>query len=275
MLNSKSPGRGRFAPSKFFLGLAILASSLQSAYAAQSESTVNLNYRYTLTDLAPLDNVAPSLTLFSSFRYTYYMTNYQYHEQSDDNNFSPLSSNLTLGADLVASSITGAPYAGGETLSAHSFSTTADGYGEYEDAYHESGAGRSFQGMLSANTAITFDFDFSLDATGLSPADTDTGARLDFRAYHGDTWPRTPDFLLFNYAERFSGDGTRNVSGSYTFENRNSSAELIGSETVMTAWSVAPNVDPSPIPEPAAYVMFATGLALLGARKRRRTNQIG
>ncbi len=278
MFNSKSLKRGGFASLKLFLGLAILGSSMQSAHAGQSESMVTLNYRYTLTDLAPLDNIAPSLTLFSNIRYIFAEASFNspFYEY-DENTISPLSKSATLGADLMSASITGSPHAGEETLSIHTLSTTADGDEEFGDNYHEAGAGRIFEGMLSANTAITFHFDYALSATGPSDPYNFAGARLDFKAWHGDTVPRPSDYLIFNYYDQsVDAGGKRNLSGSHTFENRNSIAELVGADTSLRAWSVTPPyADPSPIPEPAAYLLFATGLALLASRKRRRTSRIG
>ena len=276
---SRLPGHGGIAPLKIFLGLAVLASSFQTACAAQIESTVFLNYRYTLTDLAPLDNIAPSLTLTKSARYIYAQTSndccsdYPYVED-DENSFSPLSRSATVGADKVASSITGSAEAGAESLSARTFTTTADDNGIYEDTRHEAGAGREFYGMLSANTAITVYFDFALSSTSTSHPDSFAGASLAFKMWHDDlSDPRPSDFLVFNYREAISAGGTRSFSATHTYENRKSSAELIGSNATVSAWSALP-LDPLQVPEPATYLMFATGLALLASRKRRGIGRI-
>jgi hypothetical protein len=280
MLKSKSSGQGKFAPLKILFGLAVLASSLQTAYASQSDSSVTLHYRYTLTDLDPLDNVAPSLTVTTNYRYIYGESNnvefpYSLYQEYDEDTASPMTGSATLGADRLASSITGSAQGAGETLSASTFSTSTDDNTPYEDLSHDAGAGRAFDGILSANTAITFYLDYSLSATGLNQPFHQALSSLGFRMWHDpDADPRPSDFFLFNYQEEVYAGNTRSFSATRTYENKKSSAELIGSDVILRTWSWVP-LEPSQVPEPAPYVMFATGLALLAWRKRRATGHIG
>jgi hypothetical protein len=262
--------------------LSLLAAAPARAQLHFAASAGNL--QYTLTDLAPDDGIAPSVT-FAGPAQAYLSGALERNVPIAVSGWADhrvTTNEAVLTEDWDAGAHAGVGYDGQSVVVASSLDPTTFGLTTNLLAQSQ----QAF--TLAPHTRITFTVDAAIDLTlGMDPAKVGyaqafAGIAVDQSpvgtVFDVGTWGLMADGALVENEDDWSGNTYANVvAGTIPFSWDNDSASLQGATVtyVAGAWGNIHNTgaSPLPVPEPGAWAMLLAGLAGLGALGARACHQ--
>jgi len=252
----------------------LLAAS--TAHATSTASTVLADFGISLTDLAPSDGIAPTLTLDPLSRSTAAPGAVSpgantFWIRQGDSAFGPVSSSGEIAGAGGSAAFAGDPFGAGARITASATGGPSFAIGSGA-AYIDTQPTGFTELLLGPRTQVVFSGLAQLDWNASNPAAAAYG-EIDLAF-----WRRTGDseeLVAQQYATGgYYGDGAGALSGStagtlaIAFANDSDAAVALGYEVSVFANAAELETVPSPVDEPAGAVLMLAGAAALWRRRR-------
>ncbi len=263
------------------LGAAALAAlAVPAAHATSTADATLSGFHITLTDLAPGDGVAPSITLdpaTSSVAQAGAVAPgaSSFWQERGSSAFAPVFASGAMNGIGGSAGFAGDPFGSGATLTAHAFGVPGFQGGSGE-AYLQPTGGGDTSFVLSPQTEVTFSGLAALQWSASDPrAQADASVSLDFWQFVGGNFVTLASDEFLGGADRVPGDPLRGSASrqvTITFANTTDAAVALNYDIwlVTNASEVDVPVAPPPVDEPrGAWLLLAGALPLAWAARRR------